>query len=536
MAKMAKHLRKSDTPVSEKISDDQVKNAAGGYVFKVSDRTRLDRFLILGSVGGTYYATERKLTLDNVNDIEKMIGNDGVAVVNRVVEVSDQGLAPTNDPALLVLALCATKGDQNTRRAAFEALPKVARIGSHLYVFEEYMKALEGGWGRAHRRAVADWYNDKPVDKVAYQAIKYRQREGWSHRDLLRLAHPRPSSPDHGVLYRWITQGIEGVDKGVELPALIQAYEEAKTATPKRLVQLIKDYNLPREAVPTDALQDKDVWDALLHAGPHGMPMMAMIRNLGKMSQIGLLTPNSNAASFVISKLSDTDTLRNARVHPIKLLAAQMTYAAGRGARGSLSWNPIAPVVDALEDAFYESFKHVEPTGKRYYLALDVSGSMGWGDIAGIPGMTPRVASAALAMVTARTEKQYHIAGFTTRMQPINVTARDKLNTVVSKISNLPFGGTDASIPPQDALKSKIPVDVFAVYTDNETWAGRHPTQTLKAYRKGMGIQSKLVVIGMTATECSIADPKDPLQLDVVGFSADTPQAINAFVNMDAKA
>ena len=36
----------------------QVKNEAGGFVWKVSDMERLRRFLVLGCEGGTYYATE----------------------------------------------------------------------------------------------------------------------------------------------------------------------------------------------------------------------------------------------------------------------------------------------------------------------------------------------------------------------------------------------------------------------------------------------------------------------------------------------
>src|SRR5262245_65895690 len=52
------------------------------------------------------------------------------------------------------------------------------------------------------------------------------------------------------------------------------------------------------------------------------------------------------------------------------------------------------------------------PTGKRLLLALDVSGSMSWGSIAGVPGLTPRDASAALALVTAATEERYEVVGF----------------------------------------------------------------------------------------------------------------------------
>ena len=36
-------------------------------------------------------------------------------------------------------------------------------------------------------------YLDQEADKLAYQVVKHRQRDRWSHGDLLRLAHPKAS-------------------------------------------------------------------------------------------------------------------------------------------------------------------------------------------------------------------------------------------------------------------------------------------------------------------------------------------------------
>ena len=94
--------------------------------------------------------------------------------------------------------------------------------------------------------------------------------------------------------------------------------------------------------------------------------------------------------------------LRSVRraLHPISVLSALITYRNGRGARGQTSWEPITAVVDALDSAFYASFANVDPAGKRTLLALDVSGSMTSGVVAGVVGLSPRVASAAMAAIT----------------------------------------------------------------------------------------------------------------------------------------
>jgi hypothetical protein len=75
-----------------------------------------------------------------------------------------------------------------------------------------------------------------------------------------------------------------------------------------------------------------------------------------------------------------------------------------------------------------------------------------------------------------------------------------------------------------EAEKNRWPVDVFVVYTDNETWSGTvHPSQALRRYRERTGIAAKLVVVAMASNGFSIADPADPGMLDVVGFDAATP-------------
>jgi 60 kDa SS-A/Ro ribonucleoprotein len=199
------------TPQNQPIAGStQVANSAGGFAWAVDDWTRLGRFLILGSEGGSYYATEQALTTENAAAVLRCIEEDGARVVRTVVEVSESGRAPKNDPALFALALAAAKGDASTRKAALDALPQVARTGTHLMHFAAFVDGHRG-WGRGLRAAVAAWYNSKPARDVAYQALKYQSRDGWSQRDLLRLAHPKPASDAHRTIYHWVTQGWPGV-------------------------------------------------------------------------------------------------------------------------------------------------------------------------------------------------------------------------------------------------------------------------------------------------------------------------------------
>src|SRR6185503_11387954 len=204
-------------------------------------------------------------------------------------------------------------------------------------------------------------------------------------------------------------------------------------------------------AVPTQWLNEVAVWEALLDR----MPMTALIRNLGKMTAVGLLEPFSSAARRVAEKLRDATALKRARVHPMATLIAEKIYAQGRGAKGDLTWDPLAKIVEALDDAFYATFSNVNPCGKPMLLALDVSGSMGGSMIAG-SCLSAREASAALALITAVTETEYHIMGFSNQFMPLNISPRMRLHDVVKKISNLPFEGTDCALPMVWARKNKL--------------------------------------------------------------------------------
>lgn len=534
----SKYLRKGAAAVatpkqSEPLNERQVKNSAGGYAFPVDCWKRLDRFLILGSEGGSYYATEQKLTKENIKAVAECVKEDGVKTVKRIVEISDAGRAYKNDPALLALAYCAGKGDDKTRREALMNLSKVARIGTHLFHFVDFAENFRG-WGRGMRSAMQHWYLDMQAEKFADQAVKYQQRDGWSHRDLMRLSHPKASAA-HQAIIHWIVKG-EVTDA---LPARIRGHAQLQSVTDaKEAAKLIREYGLVRESVPTELLKDKRVWEALLEK----MPMTAMIRNLGNMSKCGLLTPMSDAASTVINQFS-AENLKKARVHPLQILIAQKTYGQGRGIRGSGEWVVVSQIVDALDDAFYKTFDLLEPTGKRFYLGLDVSGSMAGGDVCGIPGFSPREASAAMSMVTMKTEQNYYVAGFTggsggywgrsqnsDAITPLGLSSKQRLDDVVKKISGLPFGSTDCALPMIDALKKNMKIDVFIIYTDSETWAGNiHPTQALEDYRQKTGIPAKLIVCGMVANNFSIADPNDGGMLDVVGFDTSTPNLITEF-------
>jgi 60 kDa SS-A/Ro ribonucleoprotein len=507
----------------------------GGEAYTIDELRQLRRFLILGSEGGTYYVNEKELTAKNIEAVQKALKTHGTKAIDEIVAVSHSGRAPKNDPALLALALAAAYTDdnaatQNTIRSyALDNLPKVARTGTHLFHFAAYVDGLRG-WGPALRRGFANWYLNRNEQSLAEQITKYQSRDGWSHRDILRLAHPQPKNEAQNAIFKYVTKGELSSDIDSKALEYLGAVEQVKRATDsKEIIDLITRYKLPREVLPTQALNDNNVWEALLYAGD-GMPIMAMTRNLGTMSKNGFLTQGSDAARFIVNRLNDQEAILKSRSHPIDFLKAKLVYQSGQGFRGSSTWTPVTSVINSLETAFYSAFGNVEPSGKRVMLALDVSASMSGGTLCNVPGLSPRVASAAVALITARTERDYEILGFSHQLVDLGISGHDSLDAVITKISRLPFGGTDCNLPIRFASSRNQKYDAFVVYTDSEN-GGSNVAQTLREYRRTSGVgDAKLIVNAMVASYHSLADPSDPNMLDVQGFDSAAPQIISQFI------
>lgn len=557
----SKILNPSKTSQSKKAKEEQVANSAGGYTFALDKWAYLDRFLILGAEGNTYYTEQRELVERAAGNTIACIKEDGARAVARVVEISDSGRAAKNAPALFALALAAKHGDLLTRQLAHEATNRVARTFDDLVGLLANRKALGLGWGRGWRQAVAQWYMGKHADKLAYQVEKYQNRRGYSHLDMLRLSHPKSDSVAFNELASYLKTGEVG-DRSQQIVRAHYAAKQAKSEAD--ITRLIRENGLTHEMIPNEWKDKPGVWEALLEE----MPVTATIRNLGKMTSIGLLGPLSNANKVVVERLSNAEQIRRSRVHPMTILVARNTYGSGAGVLGDLTWRPAQPILAALEEAMFLSFGNAEPTGKRILLAVDVSGSMSARAVpehikkeaarrrkqineAAYPSV--REAAAVMALVIARNETNYHITAFSETMRELEIHNRTSLADCTRILNDQNFGATDCALPMLYALGQngqtgrtnmgwgqyqrthnggqRMEVDAFQIITDNETWVGDiHPFQALKEYRQEFGLPAKLVVWAMTATGFSIADPKDAGSLDVVGFDTSAPSIVADFI------
>jgi 60 kDa SS-A/Ro ribonucleoprotein len=210
---------------------------------------------------------------------------------------------------------------------------------------------------------------------------------------------------------------------------------------------------------------------------------------------------------------------------------------------GDGTWDPSAPVIDALDGAFYAAYPAVVPSGRRMMLAVDCSGSMASHPAGGLP-LTCKEAAGAVTLAIAATEPAHLITAFTngprrsywssrgigTGITPLPISPRQRLDDALRAMDRIPMGGTDCALPMIWALEQGLEIDVFVIQTDHETWWGDvHPFQALREYREKTGIPARLITCAFTAQPFSIADPDDGGCLDISGFDSAVPELIADF-------
>jgi 60 kDa SS-A/Ro ribonucleoprotein len=540
------------TPQTKSIPGSvQVRNAAGGHVFDKNLWTKVEDFLILGTTGGTYYVDADTLTETNAEVLYKALAVDGPRLVSLISDVSTgrPPRAPKPRPALFALALAAAQGDAATRQAVKAAFPKVVRTTDHLAMFFGYWKNLGGKpnarggtspvLGRAMRTALGSFFTEGDLHAVAFRAVKARQRstptgEAMALQDVIRLAHPAGPTDGHRALIGWLAGRVQDHDARALVPDIDDFLTAQAVTGPAEAILVVRDRRVPWEFLPSDVLGDAGVWNELTAT----VGLTALLRNLTRMTRIGTLAPFAAATDRVVGRLTAAEAIARARIHPMDVYLALKTYTSGRSQpdrrKPATTWQPTGPIVDALEQAYENSFGGVEPSGKRLLVAVDSSGSMSSRHaqvvVGGSPLGTPYEVASTMAVMLARIERgNIAVIDVDTAVHPSNVTVRSSLREIAQWQPS--GGGTNLSLPFIWALRQRLTVDGIVVLTDNETWAGRqHPVQALDAYRRSVNPATRVVVVSMTAAGYSIADAGYQGVLNVTGLDASLPALITGFI------
>lgn len=485
-----------------------IPNRGGGFCFKVSDKTLVERILILG-IGDGYYSSAASNTQEAVNAIKTMLQEGKSRIVLDVLkDVYTNNRAAKLDPTFVVLALLCHDSHLETRREACEIVSSLSTF-SHLCTFLKYYIASgkpkttseisttstsnsSGCWGRLMKKTLANWVKKYNSHDLLYQVFKYLSRDGWTFRDVLRCIHIKPTKlpievqMSLKVISKYGDKNINSeeafnnaIDFGrannissvdieyIEGIKFMKTCAETVDIIPQ-MVEMIQKHNFTHEFVPKWALKEKEIWVALLlDRNNHiKMPMTALIRNLGVMTSRGVFD-DPTIVDQIVSLLNNHDAIKRSRIHPATLTIAWKQYEQGRGEKGKNTWTPVKQIVDALEKAIYLSFGNVEPTNKKILHAFDASGSMTC-PMTVLPCMTSAEAVALLGLICSKSEQSstqqyvlfsnnniqshsYNVSS--TGLRPISFRPNSSLKDAARVVQISDWGTTNCSLPIDDKIK-----------------------------------------------------------------------------------
>jgi hypothetical protein len=177
----------------------------------------------------------------------------------------------------------------------------------------------------------------------AYQLGKYNRSEGLRFRDLLRIVHPKPADEVHAELFNKI---------------MAETLESPYTWE----VELSKNGQLPKEEQKSKAA----LWTELINrVGSGSMGYMALIRNLRNMKEAGI---SDETWVTVANRIKDPVGVSKSKQLPFGFINAHDVAKA--------SGVPTV-VLNAITEATELSIKNIPELGKRVWIILDSSGSMG---------------------------------------------------------------------------------------------------------------------------------------------------------------
>lgn len=499
-----------------------VTNNAGGVSFSISDKDKLERFLMIGTFGGTYYASETKLTDEATKILIAMIKKSPKLVMDLTTKFLTEKRILKVDTALYVLSLLVTHAEQEIKNEAYKLITTYCRTGTQLFNFVSMVNDLRG-WSKGLCNGVASWYTSKSEDDLVYQWLKYRQRNGWTHRDVLRLSHPVAKNKRQNLIFSYMVGKKAQLFSNTRYNAFIevQAYKEHKHdhAT---IIECITAGDLTWEMVPTELLNEKDILIALSKK----MPLMATIRQLNRFTIAGIFDRPTRDSGAILVKLTDETEVKNSGIHPLFVLNAIKTYGAGRGDLSEKTWTPNQRVMDALNKTFELSFKNVETSYRNVLIAIDASGSMQ--HPATGTSMSCSQVAAGLALANLKAMPNATAITFTSMYQEADFGSRTSYDDVLTKITQR--GSTDCAQAFQYALDKKLDLDAIIIYTDNETWAGTKESHELLAeYRRKFNKDVKVIEVAMQYNTFTNY-PNDRNTMRVVGYDSNVPELITRFI------
>ena len=221
----------------------QIANNAGGFAFPLPIEQEWTRYLIIGSKSdnGNFYQSGGQIATCIAKCIMAAVSDPTLfkQLLCDLVDVSVKGRAPKQEMTMMSLAASIVFAPNPECKAlALDSVERVCRIPTHWFMLLQFIrdfsqdKSKPGkGMGKGVRRVFAKLYTSRAGLELAVLLNKYKNREGWTHRDIISLLHINPADmKDDGarLVLDWFMKEDNPARKtkdGVEVPATLARTE-----------------------------------------------------------------------------------------------------------------------------------------------------------------------------------------------------------------------------------------------------------------------------------------------------------------------
>lgn len=481
-------------------------------------------------------------------------------------------------PLAYTLAICAKCNMSNVRQQALEAIRYVCNTPSQLCMFLSYCAEIDevecgcylrngsqrrykrvGGiarqirlrsWPRQFRRGIAQWYVSNPryqedIMLLAKHVTKYQCRNKFTHKRIIKACHPKARNEEMNYIFCYIVKGLSKAnqifqnvltngqinDRIKEYFTDFESLKNVPDSDVDSVVNAINKWDLSWEHIPAKWLKHSRVWKTLLM---REMPLMALIRNLGKAGSMELLMPGSDEENRVCERLTNIDIVNGSKLHPIDIISALTGYRRGEGCN-ERTWPINERIVKALYKAYLNKLSVRPSTDKRLLLAINIKMKFDK-NVVGKRWLTCKQAAAALAMMLTENERAAETVTFGHLVRRFDFPRHDQgiedVETALERIASIREEGNEPlsfSAPFIYATGREEPFDAIILITDRVPGSKVQEIQSAFSNYKQHHPTAKCITVHFKHSETT-ANPTDSSMLDVMGVDAYAVEIMQDFI------
>jgi 60 kDa SS-A/Ro ribonucleoprotein len=422
-------------------------NEASGPAHAFSPEHALAQLAVTGTFQGTFYADAQR-QLDTLSTLFAAVSPELVA---KTAIYCRQSGRMKDMPAFLVAHLAVR--DVALMSRVF------ARVIDDARMLRNFVQIVRSGvtgrksFGSAPKRALRRWFADRSPDVIFRQSIG----QSPSMSDVIKMVRPSPKN-DEGesdavreALYGYLIGKNVDVSSLPPLARACEAFKRGEGPVPDVPFEMLT-------ALPLRA----EHWVEIAKK----MTVTQLRMNLNTLLRHGVLD-DPTMVDHVVSRLTDREAVRRARVMPYQLLAAY---------RHVHHQMPSA-IVNALAAALEIAVSNVPELEGNVVLCPDVSGSM-HSPLTGARGSATTTVrcldvAALVSAAVLRKSRRATVLPFSDdvvamgeRIEPL-----DSVMTNAERLAKLPAGGTACAAPLRWLNARGETPDLVVIVSDNQSWA-----------------------------------------------------------------